>query len=687
MRKRKSLVAILAACLMCLTACGGSGEYLLPHFDGMNADGSYDSDVFYRNDLTVFGGDSDVIWVPEERDSKYGGWFYQYTSGNGGVYTQWFERERTYAFSVLRSRDLNDWELCGAVDGGFAVELNRKVNSAGTPIQAESDYAYANAWAPEVVYDENTGWYVLYSSLIAYQNDCKSEEITYSDSSSSVDRNYGSICVCENPVGPFRLVDSTRFYAEQPLGDKGVKIKDEQKLEGGVIGNLNGEKITRHNPAIDITKYFETVTSGKNAGIDFDFGMIDLSPFVDDDGTMYLYFAKHWLSEKHYLDEDEPNFVPKEENRVGKFMSIWGMRMKDAITPDYESLRMITFPNYLKVEYDEEKNGPVWLETSYKMTGYHDHSKAENPDNPDWEDHLNEGPQMIAHTGADGVKRYYLTYSQNSFYARDYGIHQAICTSPLGSFTKEGRIKSAMGVEIQNDYMTGVGHHALTEVNGELYAVYWVHADPFDTDTSQYNGRAYAFDRLSWAYDEQTGCDLMYGNGPTKSLQFLPDVVTGYTNIAGKATVKATNAADNNTVKFLSDGKFVSLEYYDGMEYRAKGKTEITLTFAEPKKVRAIAVYNSYRYEYAFGKVDEIEFELAEKPDFMKEGEYNGKAFIKDLGFNRDYVNSDDKFMRPGGASVASFDEITVKSIKITVSQKLDGNGEIRISDIAVLGR
>ena len=45
--------------------------------------------------------------------------------------------------------------------------------------------------------------------------------------------------------------------------------------------------------------------------------------------------------------------------------------------------------------------------------------------------------------------------------------------------------------------------------------------------------------------------------------------------------------------------------------------------------------------------------------------------------------------MDQGGAAVASFQEITVDSIEITVSKKLsDVRGEaIRISDIVVLGK
>ena len=126
---KKLTVLFLVMAVLLASACGKTLKTegaKLNCFDGLNEDGSYDSSLFYRNDLTVFGGDSDVLWVPEERDAEYGGWFYQYTSGNGGVATNWKDGYETcFAVSCLRSRDLNDWELCGAVDNGFAIELQR----------------------------------------------------------------------------------------------------------------------------------------------------------------------------------------------------------------------------------------------------------------------------------------------------------------------------------------------------------------------------------------------------------------------------------------------------------------------------------------------------------------------------------------------------------------------------------
>ena len=121
------------------------------------------------------------------------------------------------------------------------------------------------------------------------------------------------------------------------------------------------------------------------------------------------------------------------------------------------------------------------------------------------------------------------------------------------------------------------------------------------------------------------------------------------------------------------------------MEMVAEKETEITLEFSSPREIRAIMIYNSFEYIYAFSMIDKIELTLAEKID--------GKdtAIIKNLAFNSDYYSADDMFMRPGGSCLAEFEPIKVTEIKLTISRKLDDTGEggdeIRVSDIVVLSK
>ena len=70
MKKRKIITTLLslvfagAACF----GCGGAkvSGFELGAFKNDQADGSFDSKYFYRNDLDVFGGDADIEWVPDD---------------------------------------------------------------------------------------------------------------------------------------------------------------------------------------------------------------------------------------------------------------------------------------------------------------------------------------------------------------------------------------------------------------------------------------------------------------------------------------------------------------------------------------------------------------------------------------------------------------------------------------------
>ena len=74
MKLKKTAAAVLSV-LLCLTILGGCGKeeggLLLKYDDCITQDGTYDTSLFYRNDLNLnHAADPDVIWVPEERDEE-----------------------------------------------------------------------------------------------------------------------------------------------------------------------------------------------------------------------------------------------------------------------------------------------------------------------------------------------------------------------------------------------------------------------------------------------------------------------------------------------------------------------------------------------------------------------------------------------------------------------------------------
>lgn len=369
------------------------------------------------------------------------------------------------------------------------------------------------------------------------------------------------------------------------------------------------------------------------------FSTIDAHPFYDGD-DLYMYFVKQ-----------------EDRNELGN--SIWGMRMTSPTQPDYSTLTKLTDPRLATV-------GGAVIDTEDGNT-------------------VNEAPWMTKHTSVSAsgetVTKYYLTFSIYGYTDRRYAVCTAVGDSPLGSFTKldSSHSQPFHGISLDFDHMSGTGHHSFAEADGEIYMVYHAHTDR-EHGSDQ---RAIAADRVVWVYDEALGYDILHSNGPTYSLQPVPSAASGYRNLAKEATITATNAAAGADTALLNDGAVAIHSFDDDMEFRVSEKgTEITLEFAEEKTVRAVMVYNSRDTWLAFNKIDSIVFKGS-----------NGNYSIKDLAFPQAYYWEDLSQMRPGGAAIAEFNEIKVKTITFKISEKLkkdvtdaDYSG-LAISEIAVLGK
>ena len=454
--------------------------------------------------------------------------------------------------------------------------------------------------------------------------------------------NYWAPEIIKNPAGDGYYLYYSASAKELPQGAADATMYERMHIGVAYSENVYGP-YEECRDAEGNTIYFDFLESpavqaqleGKSAKI---FATIDAHPFFDGE-DLYLYFVQ-------------------QDDRNTSGNAIWGVKMKSFTEPDYSTAKQLTEPRLTSL-------GGSVIDTEDGNT-------------------VNEAPCMTKHTtikeNGDSVTKYYLTFSNYGYTDRRYSVATAVADSPLGDFVKldSSHGQPMHGIAPDFDHMSGTGHHSFVQAGDELFILYHAHTDREHGSTT----RALAADRVVWTYDEELGYDILHSNGPTYSLQPVPAVTSGYSNIAADATVTATNITAGESA-LLTDG-IVAIQTFDDdteLHVSADG-TSITLEFETERTVRAVMVYNSREIWLAFSKIDSI----------VLEGE-QGSYYIRDLAFPSAYYWDDLSLMRPGGAAVAEFGEIPVRKITINISQKLipdvqnENFADIAISDIVILGK
>ena len=682
-----TIVCILA--MFGITACSDSVSatgFRLAHFDGMNID-EYDTSLLWRNTSEVANdgaGDGDVIYVSEKEDPVNGGWFYMYSSVGALVpstedgKTPTAENGEAAYYSYVRtsrSRDMVDWEMCGAVDGYYSLRL---------PVDSWIDSTF---YAPECIRNPEDGRYYLYFTAASRinNNELRAQGARYSSATSNFDRCYIGVAVSDSPCGPFELVSSENFYGDPEAA------------------NPNGYVLSHINPTImadeecDALLYTDEFRNAEDfADRDELFTMIDASPFFDGNGDFYLYFARHSSS----------------RNPGGQ--NIWGVKMQDMVTPDWTTLtclfRGVYISSFTGTDMLAEGTTTASVGKKFVRTLYRGEGTGNDPDYPrhlarSWvsyttyedgtestdgqnESNLVEAPNMVVTRDTEGRTVYVLSYAIAGVDrpAGDYDCKAAYAYSPLGPYIKPNPEDGAMilGADTSvNDFMSNLGHVSFVTAGDETWIAHWQRQTPFG---GLDQGRLYALSSMSFQLMPNTGIYMPVANGPTTSLQALPEVAIGYGNVAPQATVSASNERDGSA-RYLTDGMWVTYGTYADREFRAGGSTSITLTFETLVTVRGILIYNSYTTADAFKNISLIQFGLAETPSW-----HNGTetaCFISDLPYNADAYLTSKGNLQPGSAAVATFNEITVDTITIVIDEddRYQGGSELRISEIVVLGK
>ena len=381
--------------------------------------------------------------------------------------------------------------------------------------------------------------------------------------------------------------------------------------------------------------------------------ILDQTVFRDDDGTLYMYFsfdAKTCSDDEHKDKIKDPNSA-----------EIWGVRMIDATTWDISTLTPLLSPGYKKLSDDKYDYQIPWERWSPSFDSIRDVECL-------------EGPYMIKHNG-----KYFLTYCANSFVDECYSVGYAISDSPLGEYVKPNDtylenmllgVPGAPGSYIANRYKgftKGTGHASIFRTgSGELMFAYHAHynRETWDDKISKGNWRVLSVDYL---YFDENG--MPYTNGPTYSLQRTPEDISGYTNIAGKATIKA----EGENAEYLNDN-------YTNRAYNTKevakettfksGTRSIEIKFDKQVKVRAINVYNSYDKSLSVDLIRQIDFG-------------SGRGIVN-ANFNYRYYSTLNKdFIYPHCAfNIELEEDLMTDRIVITI----DSDHDFALGEIEVLG-
>ncbi len=523
-----------------------------------------------------------------------------------------------------RSRDLMEWEPVG----NTLDNLEYADNGSQTEFRRVTD---SQMWAPEVVYDpDNATYYMFFSATPAEDTNVKAGGLV--EEGHPYEMTF--VATSQYPDKDFRLVN----------------FKDGESCGADNIHPYNEEKYPHYFAKyllFDCEAYrafSDSIGGSRTEGYGGYVGGIDPHPFIDENGDKYLFWVDSRGSDR-----------------------IVGVKMENWLKPDWSTAQVLTYHSYYTVaDYQAEQAGQYVDKVTYEPEIHT----------------INEGPQVICHNG-----KYYLTFSVGNWMDSSYQVAQAVADSPLGAYRKlteaEGGILISGSIAGSED-ISGTGHHTILEVGGKHYIVYHRHDDFVVAGANRNAG----IDEVKWlTIQDKDGSDLevMYANGPTCTVQPKIEAYAEYVNIADEATVTGGKDAQYLTDGLLSIYKYADAAFLENIQETViTENTTFTFDFQEARTVRAVMVYNSKLEDACFQNISRIELVCEE----------NGKEvirFIKDVTFSQECYKANDLdgsiyYVTLGAAAYAEFDELNVKSVRITVEVP-QGQPSVGLSEIRILGK
>lgn len=449
------------------------------------------------------------------------------------------------------------------------------------------------------------------------------------------------VATSDRPTGGFELVN---FLDEESCGAGNLHVYDTE-----TYGDY-WAKYLLLNPA-SYNAFCETIGGvyGRSDGYS---RAIDPHPYVDPQtGKKYLFAVDN-----------------------GGDNRLWGVEMENWLKPKWDTAKLICVPMYYTIaDWQTVQDDPV---ADVETVSYENNNT------------ITEGPAMLYRNG-----KYYLTFSINDYKNSSYSVAQAVADAPLGDFRKlraeeNGLLLSSSAAGIEE--VSGSGHHSFVTIGDKQYVVYHRHNDPAGGG----DPRNPATDEVKWVrIKDKDGADLdvMYVNGPTASIQPLPEGLANnpYRNIAPEATVSGAVAAGSDKA-YLTDGLLsVVKNETDFIETYVRETlidqtTTFTFDFSEARTVRAVMVYNSKNDSDIFRNISRIELVC------VVDGQSVTKV-IKDVAFSKEFYQVSDygdyvMYVMPGACAFAEFNEQTVTSVRITVEKPAEQT-QVGLSEIRILGK
>ena len=243
----------------------------------------------------------------------------------------------------------------------------------------------------------------------------------------------------------------------------------------------------------------------------------------------------------------------------------------------------------------------------------------------------NEGPSVVHRNG-----KYYLFYSVNGYFMKEYSVCAAVADAPLGPYQKQEN--NPLLYPVENGEMvtvSGPGHNAFFTVGEELFTAYHTHTYP----QAPSGNRQLCVDRAGFHAD-----GTAFINGPTLAPQLKPLAEIGCAD-----RIQCASASEDPR-ELLKDGDFCLRK--SSVPWVWHGN-EVTFRWKEPAAADLLMIY-PFEGKPVSGKIT-INEKL--EADFTFDG--NGK---------------------PGSAVILPFAPVTVECLKVEFSEETD------IGEILLIG-